>query len=152
MRRYCYQSMLRPEQIRARLEALTKPADSFGWRVSDSAAFRSHFYDRRHFFLIKTRPGKYGGGSINQPVFLGTLSEKAGETQIIGRFGWDRVRLIFYAVLLIPLLLPLKSLTMCILASVVYFLFLVLFTLLSSSIYCQEEEEVLSFIEQNLLS
>ena len=152
MRRYSYQSCLSPSQIRARLEALTKPAASFGWRVAGDAAFYSRFSKGNRFLLIKTHPGQHGAGAINQLAFLGSLKEDNGQTRITGRFGWEGKRLILYAVILLVLLLMAGSLLTAILTGLLFGLLLFLFTAFSSSMYSQEEEEVRAFIEKHLLS
>lgn len=152
MRRYSYHSCLSPSQIRARLEALTKPAASFGWRVTGDAAFYSRFSKGNRFLLIKTHPGQHGAGAINQLAFLGSLKEDNGQTRIAGHFGWEGKRLILYAVILLVLLLIAGSLLMAILSGLLFGLLLFLFTAFSSSMYYQEEEEVRGFIEKHLLS
>ena len=152
MRRYSYQSSLSPSQIRARLEALTRPAASFGWRVTGDAAFYSRFSRGNRFLLVKTHPGQNGTGSINQLAFLGRLTEGNGQTRITGHFGWEGKRLALYAAILLVLLLLASSPLMAILTGLLFGLLLFLFTAISSSMYFQEEEEVRTFIEKHLLS
>ena len=86
MARYHFESRLTPEQIKVRMSAFAKPT-AFGWRLGESA-FYYRFYREAAFFLIKTRSGRWGGTAMNQPVFLGKLTEKDGVTAIDGRFGW----------------------------------------------------------------
>ena len=152
MAQYHFESKLTPEQIKVRISAFAKPAASFGWRTGESA-FYFRFYHKTAFFLIKTKPGRSGGAAINQPVFLGKLTEKDGMAAIDGQFGWEwRKAIILYTILAVIVLLQRPSIFMLILAG--FFIFLISFFLLalSSSLYAGEEKTVLDLIEKHLLS
>ena len=152
MAQYHFESKLSPEQIQARISVFAKPADSFGWRMGESALYYK-FYKRTSFFLIKTKSGKSGGAAINQPVFLGKLTEKGAGTDIDGKFFWERKKAIVILILFFVLFLAVRpGALMLIMAGTFLLLGFFLLLALASSLYAEEEQAVLTFIEKHLLS
>lgn len=152
MAKTVYESTLTAEEIRRRLPIFAKSADEPGWRMGAKPDYYFRFYDRRHFFLILTHPGRSGSGALNQPVFLATLTETEEGTRIEGRFGWEwRRQLITLLLSLILFALIVRSVFL--LAVVAAFLiFGQMFALdPSRAAYREEEQAALDFIEQFLL-
>ena len=151
MAQYHFESKLTPEQIKVRISAFSKPAASFGWRMGESA-FYYRFYRRTAFFLIKTKPGRSGGAAINQPVFLGKLTEKDGMTVIDGQFGWEwKKAIVSWLIFAVSFLAFDPNVLMLILAGIIILLGSFFLLALSSSLYGEEEKAVIELIEKHLL-
>ena len=147
-----YESALSPEQIRTRISVHARPAVFFGWRMSDSTYFYK-FYNRRWFFLVKTGPGAALRPSAAQPVFLGRLTEKDGETVIEGRFGWEPGLTTLFCLLLALVFICIRpGVSMLLLAGLLLLLGAFFARALLSSLFAEEEQAVQELIEKHLLS
>ena len=151
MKTYRFESALSPARIRIRLEAFAKQARA-GWRLEDGGKFYYKFYNDTHFFLIKTRVSAFGGASMNQRVFLGTITETDGGSEIRGRFGTERgIAVIAFSELALLFCLFRPSIFMLVIFILWAAFALWLTRTLSARFYRREEAEVIEFIENNLI-
>ena len=148
---YIFPSTLSCSQIRARMLTFAKPAKEWGWRLG-SSDFYYKFYNDTHFFLIKTRTGHFGGAAMNQPVFRGKIIEKNTGLEIQGRFGLER-RLLIIALVIAFLVFSISGAPLLpIIVGVTLVAFIVLMAgAIASSVYREEETEVIKFIEKHLI-
>ncbi|MBR3186005.1 MAG: hypothetical protein IKF48_07685 [Oscillospiraceae bacterium] len=103
--------------------------------------------------MIKTKPGRSGGAAINQPVFLGKLTEKDGMTAIDGQFGWEWKKAIISWLIFAVLFLAFDPNALMLILAGIFILLCSFFLLtLSSSLYGEEEKAVIELIEKHLLS